>query len=154
MLDETKWLQYGLPRSVEDIRGITLYETKDYNKSINDLFNYYNNESKENTCFHYIVDDKTVIQLMPDDYMVYHTGMYKDFGDRYTIAIAICSNLNDSKFNESLMRTIGLIDELLESYSIDKSNVFFHRDFNIRIYDPKRLLDEFETSRNFIYQKL
>lgn len=154
MLDKKKWLQYGLPRSIDDIQGITIHETRNYDKTIDDYINYYANESKEDTCFHYIVDDRTIIQLMPDDYMVHHTGMYNDFGDKYTIAIVICSNLNDSKFNDSVELTVGLINRLLETYSIDKSNVFFHRDFNIHIYDPRRLLDEFETSRNFIYRKL
>jgi len=154
MLDERKWLQYGHPRSIEDIRGITIYEVNGIGKTIEDYENYYNNESKQNTCFHYIVDNKTITQLMPDEYMVNHTGKYNGAGDKFTIAIAICTSLSNAVFNESVNTAIGLINSLLETYSISKVNVFFHRDFNIRVYDPRRLLDEFETSRNFVYRKL
>lgn len=153
MLDENKWLQYGLPRSIEDVKGITIHELKELDKNLDDYFNYYNSESKSNMAYHYIVKENSFIQLMPDNYMVYHTGKNKDWGDMYTIAIAICPSLSDSTFERSLQNAIDLINDLLEIYSIDKSKIYFHRDFNNHVYDPKRLLDEFETSRNFIYQR-
>ncbi len=154
MINENKFSQYGLPRSIDDIRGITIHETNNLTMTPDDYLDFFNNELNLHSTYHYIVDNKTIVQLMPDDYMVYHTGKNKDWGDQYSIAIAVCSSLNDSVFEQSLSNAIDLINKLLEAYSIDKSKVYFHRDFNPRVYDPKRLLDEFETSRNFIYQKL
>ena len=154
MIDENKWNQYGFQRSEEDIKGITLHETGEVDKSAEQIFNWLNNENKTSSGCHYIVDDVQTIQVMPDDWAVYHTGKGKDFGCRYTIAIEICSSLSDEKIRQAEDRLISLVYSLQKKYHIPIDMIFFHRDFNDRNYCPKTLIDEYKTSLNFAYQNL
>ena len=150
MIDENKYNQYGYKRSISDIYGITIHNTNNYEMSARDVFNYLNNESKDNAGYHLVIDDKETIQIMPFDYAVYHTGKGNDFGNQYTIAIAICSNLNDELYEKSQIVAISLIKALMEEYNITKDRIYFHNDFNSATYCPATILDKYGTKSNFI----
>ena len=152
MLPENKYNQYGFPRTEADILGITIHETGNV-FTAQELFDYLLESKQSNGC-HYIVDRDEVIQAMPDDYGVYHTGKGLDWGNLYTIAIEITSNLNDDYFHSAVDRAVTLVKSLQERYGITNDNVFFHIDFNPRTYCPKTLLDEYGSSLNFVYHKL
>ena len=152
MLDKNKWNQYGFPRE-KDIEGITIHETGAV-WNAKDLEDYLNNECKTSQGCHYIVDSSEVIQAMPDDWAVWHTGKGKDFGCQYTLAIEICSNLNDELFEEAVGRAISLVYSLQKKYRIPTENIFFHNDFNNRTYCPKTLLDRYGSSKGFVYQRM
>lgn len=154
MIDENKWPQYGFPRSEEDIKGITLHETGKTDMSAEDIFVWLNEENKTSSGCHYIVDDAQVIQAMPDDWAVYHTGKGKDFGCQYTIAIQVCSSLSGAKYRAAENQAISLIHSLQKKYQIPMNMIFFHQDFNNTAYCPKTMLDEYKTSKNFVYQKI
>lgn len=154
MLDENKFIQYGFPREESDIKGITIHETNNYDMNAQQLFDWLNTECKTSQGCHYICDDEQIIQVMPDDWAVYHTGKGKDFGCKYTIAIEITSSLNNEKYLEAENRAISLIYNLQKKYHIPTDMIFFHQDFNQRVYCPKTILDNYGTSKNFVYQRI
>lgn len=154
MIDESKFNQYGFPRSEDDIQGITIHETNNVEMDAQQLHDYLNNECKTSQGCHYIVDDHEIVQVMPDDWAVYHTGKGKDFGCRYTIAIEICSSLSDKKYKEAEDRAISLIYSLQKKYRIPMDMIFFHQDFNNKTHCPNRILNEYGTSKNFVYQRI
>ena len=153
MIKESKYLQYGFPREEADIKGITIHETGS-DKTAQELFNYLDNESKDSRGCHYLVDDTEVIQVMPDDWAVYHTGKGRDWGCRYTLAIEICSNISTEKYEEAEDRAISLIYSLQHKYQIPNEMIFFHQDWNERTYCPKTALDNYGNSVNFVYQRI
>lgn len=154
MLDRNKWEQFGFERTEEDIQGITVHETGNTDMNGEQLFNWLNTECRTSQGCHYICDFNKTIEVMPDNWAVYHTGKGMDWGNLYTIAIEIVSNLSDEKYNMAQDNAIELIKNLQEKYSISNDMVFFHLDFNEKRYCPKTLLDRYGSSVNFAYQLL
>lgn len=154
MIKESKWNQFGFPREVEDIQGITIHETNNYEMNAQQLYDWIENECKTSQGCHYIVDDTQTLQVMPDEWAVYHTGKGVDFGCQNTIAIEIVSSLSDEKFKQAESRAISLIYNLQKKYHIPFDMIFFHQDFNQRVHCPNRLLNEYGNSRNYVYQVL
>lgn len=150
MIDENKFNQYGYKRPISDVYGITIHNTNNYEMSARDVFNYLNNESKDNAGYHFVIDEKETIQIMPFDYAVYHTGKGDDFGNHYTIAIAICSNLNDELYLLGQDKAIEKIKDIMKEFNITKDRIYFHNDFNSATYCPATILDKYKTKENFI----
>lgn len=153
MLTENKWIQYGNPRNVSDIKCIVLHNTGNTAMSARDLFDYLQNECKTSQGCSYVVDHNEVIQVMPDDWSVYNTGKGEDFGNLYGIAIEVCDNLNDNLYQQGQDKAVLLIKDLIKKYPTIEG-VFFHNDFAPRVYCPHIMLDRYGTSENFVYQEL
>lgn len=154
MIKESKFVQYGFKRTLNDIQGITLHETNNYEMNAQQLHDYLDNECKTSQGVHYIVDAENIVQVMPDDWAVYHTGKGRDWGTRYTIAIEICSYLSDDLYKQAEDRAIDLIWQLQKKYRIANDMIFFHQDFNETTFCPQRILNEYKTSKNFVYQRI
>lgn len=154
MIDENKFPQFGFPRTVADIQGITLHETGNYEMNAQQLCDWMNTESKTSQGTHYFVDDTQTVQAMPHDWAVYHTGKGKDWGNCYTIAIEIVSSFSDEKYLTAEDRAVELIKQLQEQYHIPNDMIYFHHDFDERKHCPNRIIDTYGTSKNFVYQKL
>lgn len=154
MIHENKFNQYGFPRSEKDILGITVHETGNTEMNAQQLHDYLDNECKTSQGVHYIVDHENTLQAMPDDWAVYHTGKGKDWGCRYTIAIEICSSLNNEQYIQAEDRAISLIWSLQKKYRIPMEMIFFHTDWDEQRYCPKTALDNYGSSKNFVYQKV
>jgi len=154
MLPENKYIQYGFPRTEEDIKCIVIHNTNNTELSARQLFDYLKDDCKTSQGTHYICDHTETIQVMPDDWAVYNTGKGKDFGCRYGIAIEICDNLNDDLYQQGEDRAISLIFDLQHRYHIPNEMVFFHQDFSPTTYCPHLILDRYGTSTNFVYQRL
>lgn len=154
MLTENKWIQYGVPRSVDDIKCIVLHNTGNTFLSAQELFDYLQNECKTSQGCSYIVDHNGVIQVMPDDWSVYNTGKGDDYGNKYGIAIEICDNLNNELYKQGQDLAVDLIKELMARYNISSEEIFFHNDFAPRTYCPHIILDNYGTSQNFVYQEI
>lgn len=154
MISENKFNQYGFPREATDILGITIHEI-DTDMTAQQIHDWLDTECKTTTdgC-HYICDDTQVVQVIPDDWAVYHTDKAKDFGNRYTIAIKICSSLSDDKFNAAEDKAVELIRNLQKKYDIKGDMIFFHQDFNERAYCPKTIINKYGTAKTFVYQRL
>lgn len=75
--------------------------------------------------FHYIVDDTSIIQLVPETEIVLHTGKTKEIGNLRTIAIGICVNetINQTQAND-LAAT--LTAKIIHSYRMPSDCVYQH----------------------------
>lgn len=154
MLKENRWNQYGFPREKKDIQGITIHETNNYEMDAQRLHDWLDNECKTSQGCHYIVDDVKIIQVMPDDWGVYHTGKGMDWGNRHTISVEIVSSLSNEKYSKAEDRAISLIYSLQKKYHIPTDMIFFHNDFNRKSYCPKTIMSNYETSRNFVSKRI
>lgn len=153
MVDENKYIQYGFPRTVEDILGITIHETDNIYMDALQLFNWLNDENKTSQGCHYICDSTQTVQVMPDDWGVYHTGKGMDWGNRYTIAIEICSSLQNDEYQSAQDRAIALIQQLQSQYDIPDDMIFFHKNFNPVVYCPKTILDRYGSVNRFVMEE-
>lgn len=154
MIDEKKFIQYGFPREVKNIQGITIHETGNYTMNAQELHDWLNNECKTSQGVHYICDSEQTIQVMPCEWAVYHTGKGRDWGCRYTIAIEIVSSYSDEVYKKAEDRAISLIYDLQKKYHISNDMIFFHQDWDIKKHCPNRIIDEYGTSKNFVYQRI
>lgn len=154
MVREEKFNQYGFPRNPIDIKGITIHETGNYEMNAQQLFDYFNDVDKSTQGAHYVVDDTQVIQLMPNDWAIYHTGKGKDYGCKYTIAIEICSNINDEKYKEAQDNAVQLIKQLMQQYNITSDDIFLHNDFNPVVHCPNAILNKYGSAKRFVLEEI
>lgn len=132
-----------------EVKGITIHNTGT-SESADDLANKMRNGKKTYLC-HYIVDEREVIQITPEDVMSYHTGKGYDFGNRFTISIEICRSQSDlSLYLRAEKKAVVLIKTLLKKYNLTTDDIYFHRDFNQNTYCPHRILDYYGNKKNFI----
>ena len=96
----------------------------------------------EKKSFHYVVDDKEVIQCIPENRNAYHAGDGKSGkGNREGIAIEICYSLSGgSKFTKSEENAVELIVDILKRYGWGIDKVTKHQDYSGK-YCPHRTLD-------------
>lgn len=137
---------YGGKRSTSDIKYIVIHYTAndgDHDKSNAKYFK--NNVTK--TSAHYFVDDDSVTQSVPDDYIAYSVGgsKYKDCdktggGKLYgvvknsnSLSIEMCDTKKDGtiKATEATMaNTAELCKKLMKKYGIKADHVIRHFDVN------------------------
>ena len=154
MIREEKFNQYGFPRNLIDIKGITIHETGNYEMNAQQMFDFLNDKNKTNQGCHYICDSEQVIQVMPNDWAIYHTGKGKDYGCKYTIAIEICSNINDEKYKGAQDNAVQLIKELMEQYNISSDEIFLHNDFNSTVHCPNTILNKYGSAKRFVLEEI
>ena len=102
--------------------------------------NYMKNNN-DTTSFHYAVDDKEVIQGIPENRNTWHAGDGNGDGNRKGIAIEICySKTGGEKFEQAEKNAVKFIAQKLKEkgWGIDK--VKKHQDFADK-YCPHRTLD-------------
>lgn len=139
--------QYGFQGL--DVKGITIHNTGNESKAweLEEIME----TTMMNNATHYFVDDTEVIQVMPLDWCVYHTGMAVDWACKHTIAIEICRSQSDIQtYLKAEQRAVNLIKELMTTYNLDTSKIYFHKDFNSRTYCPHRILDLYKTKKEFL----
>lgn len=148
MISENKWPQYGQSGLIP--KGIVIHNTKQYEITADEVFDYYENISKEFEAVHYIVDKDKVVEIMPVDWKVWSTGKGNDWAFKNCLVVTICSTINSENFNLAEQRAISLIKDLADNYEIPKNRIYFHKDFNPREYCPAILLDKYKTREKFI----
>lgn len=151
MLSKKKWNQYGQPDS--KIKGIVIHNTNNQHMDAEQLENWLENDNKRNNGCHFLVDYKEVRKVMPLSWSVWNTGQGMTFGNLDCIAIEICSNPSDIKYDQAEQRAIELIKELMKKYNIKIDNVYFHRDFDNTINCPAQILKRYKSKSVFL-QKL
>lgn len=92
--------------------------------------------------FHYAVDDKQVVQGIPENRNAWHSGDGGNGkGNREGIAIEICySKSGGAKFNKAEENAVELIVDILKRYGWGVDKVTKHQDYNGK-YCPHRTLD-------------
>lgn len=130
------------------IRGICVHNT---GNALSARENYEIMEnSKTNQGCHFFVDEKEVIQAMPLNYCVYHTGMGIDWACKHALAIEIArSQSSQLLYEQAEAKAVEYIKYLMERYSLTTDQIYFHIDFNNRTYCPHRILDR-ETKKQWI----
>ncbi len=92
--------------------------------------------------FHYAVDDKEIVQGIPENRNAWHAGDgAKGKGNREGIAIEICySKSGGSKFTKAEENAVELIVDILKRYGWGIDKVTKHQDYSKK-YCPHRTLD-------------
>lgn len=94
------------------------------------------------TSFHYAVDDKEVVQGIPDNRNAFHAGDGREGeGNREFIGVEICySKSGGERFVRAEKNAASFIASKLKEYGWDISHVKKHQDFSGK-YCPHRTLD-------------
>lgn len=92
--------------------------------------------------FHYAVDDKKIVQGIPENRNAWHAGDgSKGKGNREGISIEICySKSGGSKFTKAEENAVELIVDILKRYGWGIDKVTKHQDYSKK-YCPHRTLD-------------
>ena len=92
--------------------------------------------------FHYAVDDKEVVQGIPENRNAWHAGDGANgVGNRQGIAIEICySKSGGDRFIQAEKNAVDLIVDILKRYNWGIDRVTKHQDYNGK-YCPHRTLD-------------
>lgn len=85
--------------------------------------NYFENHPQDKVSAHYIVDDRQIVQCVPEDEMAYHVGAKKytslalrelgEYPNRVTIGIEMCVN-SDGDFTKTYMNTVEFAADILK----------------------------------------
>lgn len=139
--------------SIRKLKGVIAHWTANTDKGANAKANrnYFNNTNRYASA-HYIIDDKTIIQCMPDNEVGYHVGanLYKSDGNRikegsltpnyFVIGFEMCVN-KDGDWNKTYRNSVDLAAHLLLKYDFTIHDLYRH--FDITGKDcPNMLLDE------------
>ncbi|MEE0969007.1 MAG: N-acetylmuramoyl-L-alanine amidase [Clostridia bacterium] len=116
----------------------------------------YMKRNNNQVSFHYAVDDKEVVQGIPENRNAWHSGDGGNGkGNREGIAIEICySKSGGTKFSKAEENAAELIADILKRYGWGIDKVTKHQDYNGK-YCPHRTLDlGWERFINMIDMKL
>lgn len=93
------------------------------------------------TSFHYAVDDKEIVQGLPENRNGWHASDGNGKGNREGIAIEICySKSGGDRFIKAEENAVDLIVDILNRYNWDIDKVTKHQDYTNK-YCPHRTLD-------------
>ena len=114
-------------------RYITLHNTANTSKGANAAShaNYLQNSGKNvSTSYHYVVDDKEIYQLLPDNEVAWHAGdgLYGT-GNRQSLAIEICENV-DGDLLKATNLAVELTAYLMKKHNIPLANVVQHNNWS------------------------
>ena len=98
--------------------------------------------NNQEVSFHYAVDDKEVVQGIPENRNAWHAGDGEyGKGNREGVAIEICySKSGGDRFIQAEKNAVDLIVSLLKKYNWGVDKVTKHQDYNGK-YCPHRTLD-------------
>lgn len=88
---------------------------------------YMQGSGKNSTAsYHYVVDDKEIYRLLPDNEVAWHAGDGENgTGNRQSLAIEICENVDGNLLNAT-SNAVELTAYLMKLYNIPLSNVVQH----------------------------
>jgi N-acetylmuramoyl-L-alanine amidase CwlA len=119
---------------------IVVHNTANDSTAMNEINYMITNAHK--TSFHYAIDDKNIIQGIPDNRNAFHAGDgVNGIGNRKGLSIEICySKSGGEKFDKAEQLAAKFIAYKLKEYGWDISKVKKHQDFSGK-YCPHRTLD-------------
>jgi N-acetylmuramoyl-L-alanine amidase len=134
------------------LKGIVIHWTANESKGANALANrnYFNTTDRACSA-HYIVDDKTILQCIPEDEVAYHVGAtkYTPIGQSliehtcspnyFLLGIEMCVN-SDGTFAITYKNTVSLAAALLTKHNLSIKNLYRHYDITGKDC-PKMLLE-------------
>lgn len=137
---------YGDARDTSNIKYIVIHYTGNDGDSDNGNANYFRNNIV-NASAHYFVDDDSVTQSVPDNYVAWsvggnkysdcsQTGGGKFYGkctNKNSISIELCDSVKNGVYDfteNTLKQAAELTKKLMDKYDIPISNVIRHFDVN------------------------
>lgn len=125
---------YGSKRSLSDIKYIVIHYTANDGDTDENNGKYFRNNVTK-TSAHYFVDDDSITQSVPDDYIAYHCGAktYKHVKCRNqnSIGVELCDDVKDGVVYPSaktIENAVEFVNYLMKKYNISKVNVIRHYD--------------------------
>lgn len=123
---------YGGKRA--NIKYIVLHYTANDGDTDEGNGNYFANNIVKASA-HYFVDDDSVTQAVPDNYIAYHCGAtkykHKTCRNANSIGIELCDDVKNGKIYPSaktIENALWLTNTLMKKYNIPQSNVIRHYD--------------------------
>lgn len=118
---------------------ITIHNTANDAPAVNEA-NYHNNNNNQ-VSFHFAVDDKEIIQVVPTDRTAWHCGDGRGDGNMKSIGVEICySKSGGARYDQAENNAVELTAYLLKKFNLPISAVKKHRDWSGK-YCPHRILD-------------
>ena len=151
---------YGSKRKLKDIEWLCFHYTANDGDTDEANANYFANNTPIASA-NYFVDDDSVTQTVPDDYVAYAVGGAKypnaKGGGKYygivrnsnSIHIEMCDTIKDGKHNVSeatKKNALALAKSIMLKYKIDINHVVRHYDVNSKSC-PSYLVDEVEWNK-------
>jgi N-acetylmuramoyl-L-alanine amidase len=142
--------------AIRQIRGVIAHWTANTKRGAHAKANrdYFNNTTDRHASAHYVVDDHSIIQCVPDNEVAFHVGarFYKPDGERmragytslnpnyFVIGFEMCVN-EDGDWDKTYRHSVDLAARLLHKYQF--STVDLYRHFDITGKDcPKMMIEE------------
>lgn len=125
---------YGGTRQLSQIKYIVIhYTANDGDTDENNSIHFKNNDVDASA--HYFVDDDSITQSVPDNYIAWHCGAkkYKHSQCRNTnsIGIEICDDVKNGVIYPSaktIENVLDLTKSLMKKYNVPKENIIRHFD--------------------------
>lgn len=125
---------YGNVRSTSTIKYIVIHYTGNDGDTDENNGNYFKNNVVQASA-HYFVDDDSITQSVPDNYVAWHCGgktyKHKQCRNSNSIGIEICDDVKNGSIYPSkatITNTLELVVHLMQKYNIPKENVIRHFD--------------------------
>lgn len=130
---------YGASRSTSAIKYLVIhYTANDGDTDENNGRYFLNNVVKSSA--HYFVDDDSITQSVPDNFVAWHCGSssykHKSCRNSNSIGIELCDDVRDGKIYPSdltIQNAIELTKHLMKKYNIPAANVIRHYDVTGKI---------------------
>lgn len=146
-LRNRKW--YTLRR----LKGVVIHWTANESVGADALANRnYFNTTDRYASAHYLVDDGSIVQVLPDHEVGYHVGgrYYKPIGESiredgltpnyFLIGIEMCVN-KDGNWNKTYQNSVELAAHLLNKYNFTVNDLYRHYDITGKLC-PMMMIDE------------
>ena len=125
---------YGGLRSTNSIRYIVVHYTGNDGDTDENNGKYFRNNIIGASA-HYFVDDDSITQTVPDNYIAWHCGAkkYKHAHCRNanSIGVELCDDVRNGVIypsGKTIENALELVEHLMQKYSIPKDNVIRHYD--------------------------
>lgn len=125
--------RFNRPGRASPCRYITIHETGNYIRTANAAAHgrYLQGDSANDmpVSWHYTVDDSGVVRHIPDCEDAYHAGDGAGEGNRSSIGIELCVNI-DGNFEQTLKNAAQLVAALMAEHRIPLERVVQHNRWN------------------------
>lgn len=126
---------YGASRNIFNIKYIVIHYTANDGDSDENNGKYFANNSVSASA-HYFVDDDSITQSVPDNYIAWHCGGVKTYKhpkcrNSNSIGIELCDNVKNGIIyptDNTIKNALELTKMLMKKYNIPVENVIRHYD--------------------------
>ena len=126
---------YGDLRAVSNIKYIVIHYTANDGDTDENNGVYFKNNDVDASA-HYFVDDDSITQSVPDNYVAWHCGSKTGYKHKYcrysnSIGIEICDDVKNGVIYPSaktIQNVLDLTKSLMKKYNVPKENIIRHYD--------------------------